>query len=221
MHLAGHSSSDLPKSQYLTVDLFFPIHSYSCRPPFGSSPMLPYHSILPLLAHAIGAVSLSIDPPSFNFAVQYNNLLNHTSAINQTYHPYDIECHYISDPYIPAPDIEVCKQAIPTACQQFSPHFPFVVLRNEWTWISFEGCTLAYYMPDDIPRSHFPSTDECEEQIYEAIIDRCTHARGRYNVGTMNVITPPTPGGEGLPFKSAYPRYLIAFEELDSQYDTV
>ena len=213
MHLADHSSSDLPIFQYLTVDFFFPVHSFSCRPPFCSSPMLLYHGILPLLMHALGAVSLSIDLPSLNFAVQYNNLLNYTSAINQTNRSYDIECRYVGDPYLPAPDIEVCRDVIPAACYKLSPHFPFKVKRNEWVWTSLEGCSLAYYMPQEAPRSRFPSVDGCKERIYQAMLDKCTQA---YNVGTINVLTLPDASGEGLPLRIGYPRYLMAFEELDN-----
>lgn len=192
-----------------------PIHSFSCRPHFCSSPMLPYHGTLPLLVHALGALSLSIDPPSTNFAVQYNNLFNYTSPINQTNRSHDIECQYVSGPDLPAPDIEVCREVIVAACYKLSPWFPFRIKRNEWVWTSLEGCSLAYYMPEQAPRSQFPSVNECKEQIYGAIIEKCTPMTGRYNVGSINVFVPPDPHGTGSPMLFGYPRYLIASKELD------
>ena len=177
--------------------------------------MLPYHVILPLLMHTLGAVSLSIDSPSINFAVQYNNLLNYTSPINQTNRLYDIECQHTTDLTIPAPDKEVCEDIIPAACEKLSPRFPFPVMRNKWVWTSLEGCSLAYYMPEVAPRSLIPSVKECEEQIYGAMIEKCTRMTHRYNLGTINVFTPPDPHETGLPIAFGLPRYLVASKELD------
>ena len=214
MHLADYSESDLPEFQYFTVDTFS--NSFFLLPAsLLLIPMLLYHSIISLLVHALGAAPLSIDPASFNFAVQYNNLLNHTSPINQTNRPHDIECAYVSGLYLPAPKIEVCGEVIPAACEKLSPRFRFMVMRNKWVWTSLEGCSLAYYMPSEAPSSEFPSRDECKEQIYKAIIDRCTQRTGGWNVGTINVFTPPDPSDEGLPLLFSYPRYLVAFKELD------
>ena len=221
MHQADHSSSSLLKFHYLAVNIFSPIHSFSCRPPFCSSSMLQYRSILLLLVHALGAASLSIDPASFSFAVQYNNLLNYTSPINQTNRPYEIQCRNIKPQYLPAPDPEVCLEVIPTACEKLSPHFSFMVVRNEWVWTSLEGCSLAYYMPREAPRSLFPSVNECKDDIYGDILDWCTQMTGECNVGTINVLVPPDPSREGIPRAFNYPRYLLASDELDKHFDIV
>ena len=177
--------------------------------------MFPYHGTLPLLVYALGAVALSIDPPSTNFAVQYNNLLNYTSPINQTNRGYDIECQYVDGPDLKAPDMEVCREVVEAACYKLSPRFPFRVKRNQWVWTSLEGCWLAYYMPDEAPKALYPSVNECKEQIYGAIIEKCAPMIGRYNVGTINVFVPPDPQGAGSPMLWGYPRYLIASKELD------
>ena len=221
MHQADHSSSSLLKFHHLAVNLFSPIHSFSCRPPFCSSSMLQYRSILPLLVLALGAATLSIDPASFSFAVQYNNLLNYTLPINQTNRPYYIECRNIKPRYLPAPDPEVCLEVIPTACEKLSPHFPFMVVRNEWVWTSLEGCSLAYYMPREAPRSLYPSVNECKDDIYGDILDWCTQMTGECNVGTINVLVPPDPSREGIPRAFNYPRYLLASDELDKYFDIV
>ncbi len=215
MPLADHSSSDLPIFQYLAVNHFSPIHSFPCRPPLCSFSMVPYYSILQVLVLALGAASLSIEPASFSFAVQYNNLLNYTSAINQTNRAYNIKCSDLSRPDLPILDPAVCREVIPAACEKLSPHFPFAVKRNEWVWTSLEGCWLAYYMPREAPRFLFPSVNECKRQIYGAMIDKCTQTMDQYNLGTINVEIPPDTAGEGSPLQSGYPRYLMASKELD------
>ena len=178
--------------------------------------MLSYYSVLPLLLYALRASSLSIEPASFSFAVQYNHLLNYTSAINQTNAPKNIDCLKINRPDLPAPDPTVCTEIKRAACEPFSPDFPFPVLRNQWVWRSLEGCSLAFYMPRDVRTSLFPSVDECQRNIYGAMIKKCAQRTGPYNVGTININTPPDPSTEGLPLVDGYPRYLIAYEELDS-----
>ena len=87
--------------------------------------------------------------------------------------------------------------------------------KNKWEWTSLEDCSLAYYMPEQASRSLFPSVKECKEQIYGAIIEKCTPMTGRYNVGTINVFVPPDPHWTGSPMTFGYPRYLIASKDLE------
>ena len=178
--------------------------------------MLSYYSILPILLYALRAGSLSINPTSFNFAVRYNHLLNYTSAINQTNSFDYIACRKISRPDLPAPDSTVCTEIIRAACEPFSPNFPFPIWRDQWVWRSLEGCSLAFYMPGDADRSMIPSVYECKKNIYGAMIERCGQRTDQYNVGTINVDTLPDTSSEGLPLIDGYPRYLMAYEELDS-----
>ena len=70
-------------------------------------------------------------------------------------------------------------------------------------------------MPGDADVSLYPSVDECEESIYGAMIRTCAQNSGQYNIGTINVDTPPDPNFEGLPLVHGHPRYLMAHEELD------
>lgn len=70
-------------------------------------------------------------------------------------------------------------------------------------------------MPGDADRSLFPSVDKCQERIYGAMIEKCVQQSVRYNIGTINVEIPPDPYSEGLPLVGGYPRYLMAYKQLD------
>ena len=216
MRLADPSSSDHPEFRYLAVNLFFLISFPPRQPRVCLFSMLSYYSIIPLLLYALRASSLSIHPASVSFAVQYNHLLNYTSAINQTNPPDYIECPKIDRPNLPAPDPTVCTAIKRAACEPFNPDFPFPVWRDRWVWRSLEGCSLAFYMPGDADKSMLPSVDECQRNIYGAMIETCAQRTGQYNLGTINVDTPPDPSWEGLPLTDGYPRYLMAYEQLDS-----
>lgn len=71
-------------------------------------------------------------------------------------------------------------------------------------------------MPRDADKSMIPSVYECKRNIYGAMIKTCGQRTGQYNVGTINVDTPPDASSEGLPLSDGYPRYLMAYEKLDS-----
>ena len=200
----------------LAVNLFFLIQFSPRQPPVCLFSMLSYYSVLLLLLCALRASFLSIDPASFNFAVHYTHLLNYTSAINQTNPPNYIECQKINRPNLPAPDTAVCKEIIRAACEPFNPDFPFPVWRDRWVWRSLEGCSLAFYMPGDVDKPLIPSVDECQRNIYGAMVEKCVQRTDQYNVGTINVHISPDPSWEGLPLVDSFPRYLMAYEELDS-----
>lgn len=172
-----------------------------------------YRILPPLSIYVLGVVSLIIDPSSFDFTKKYSNQLNNTQALNLTI-PHSIDCVKITAPKLPALDPAVCREIIPTACEKLSTRFPFMVRRNQWVWTSLEGCSLAYFFPAQAPRSQFPATHECQQQIYGLIVDRCG-SYSRYNGGTINVYTMPTPGNPGEALTHGYPRYLMAPNELD------
>lgn len=172
-----------------------------------------YRILPPLLIYVLGVVSLVIDPSSFTFIKKYNNQLNNTQTLNLTI-PHSIDCVKITAPELPALDPAVCREVIPAACEKLSTRFPFMVRRNQWVWTSLEGCSLAYFVPAQAPKSQFPAKDECQQQIYGRIVDRCG-LYSQYNGGTINVYTMPTPGDPGEALTHGYPRYLMAPNELD------
>ena len=71
-------------------------------------------------------------------------------------------------------------------------------------------------MPRDAHQTEFPSVKACKRNIYGAMIKKCGQETDEYNVGTINVDTPPNASSEGLPLVDGFPRYLMAYEELDS-----
>ena len=176
--------------------------------------MLLYYTI-PLFLYAFRALSLSITSESFKFAEQYNHQLNYTSTINQTDRRYHIDCRKISRPHLPTPNPAACGEVKRAACEPFDPDFPFPIVRDRWAWLTLKGCSLAFYIPADADVSLYPSVYECQEKIYGAMIRTCVHNSGQYNIGTINVNTPPDPNFEGSPLVHGHPRYLMAYEELD------
>ena len=76
------------------------------------------------------------------------------------------------------------------------------------------GLFVSVLFPAQAPRSQIPARDECQQQIYGRIIDKCGILE-QCNGGTINVFTGPTPHGPGEALTYGYPRYLMAPNELD------
>ena len=189
------------------------IHYFPVWPSLCSSSMIQRRISLSLFICIFGVGSLAVNPSSTMFLERYSNQLNHTQIPTMAVPP-SIECIRITAPDLPTLDTSVCLEVIPAACAKLSTRFPFMVKRNQWVWTSSKGCSIAYFIPAQAPRSQIPARIECQQQIYGRIVDKCGVLE-QLNGGTINVYTLPTPEGPGEALTHDYPRYLMAPNELD------
>ena len=166
-------------------------------------------SLLPLTI-----VSLAIEPSSINLNSLNITLLDESQPSNQT-KPYSGECSVIHDRSdLPNFYEDACTTAIPIACSKLTNYRPGLLVRDRWIWTNLPGCSLAFYVPMQVLRANVPTLQECEEQIFGHLVQQCVQP-ALWNLGTINVFSPPTPSNPGSAFLWSYPRYLVSPKQLD------
>ena len=159
-------------------------------------------------------LSLAIEPFSISFSSHNITLLNQSPPSNQT-NTYRGECAFIDNrPDLPNFHEDSCTLAIPIACSKITYATPRYLVKDRWIWTNLPGCSLAYYLPMAAPPVFIPTKQECEVQIYEYLVQKCVGSP-LVNLGTINVLSPPSPRGPGMPFNKDLPRYLVSPKQLD------
>ena len=158
--------------------------------------------------------SLAIEPVSISFDNHNNTLLNQSLPSDRT-NPHLGYCSLIID----RPDLshfnqEACTEAIPIACSNltfFEPEYP---LRDRWIWTNLPGCSLAFFVPMAAEWDILPTKQQCEVHVFGFLVELCVPSNV-WNLGKINVFSPPTPGDPGRAWVQNHPRYLISPKQLD------
>ena len=160
-------------------------------------------------------VSLAIEPSSISLNSLNITLLDQSRPSNQT-NAYSGECSIIHDRSdLPNFHEDACTQAIPIACSKLTYFNPELIVKDRWIWTNLPGCSLAFYIPMPRGRGNIPTMQECEVQIFGHLVQQCVQP-ALWNLGTINVFTPPTPSNPGSAFLWSYPRYLVSPKQLDT-----
>ena len=167
------------------------------------------------LSFPLRILSLNIEASSVSLNNHNITPLNQSRPSNRTY-PHIGYCSLIVD----RPDLshfnhEACTEAIPIACSnltQFEPQYPF---RDRWIWTNLPGCSLAFFVPMAAESGVLPTKQQCEVLIFGFLVETCVPSNV-WNLGKINVFSPPTPGDSGRAWVQDYPRYLISPKQLDA-----
>ena len=159
-------------------------------------------------------LSLAIEPFSVSFNTHNITLFNQSQPANQA-NDYMGDCSFLRDrPDVPNFYEDSCIEAIPVTCSKLTYYEPHLLVRDRWIWTNLPGCSLAYYVPMAVHRRDIPTNEECQVQIYEYLVHKCV-PWPHYNLGTINVLSPPLPHDSGEAFLPHYPRYLVSPKQLD------
>ena len=160
-------------------------------------------------------LSLAIEPFSISFNSRNITLLNQSGSSNRTF-AYRAECALIHNrPDLPNFHEDACTEAIPFACGKLTDFEPQFLVRDRWIWTNRPGCSLAYFVPMAAEPASIPTKQECEAQVYGYMVKECVSSH-IWDLGTINVFSPPTPGDSGSAFLQDYPRYLVSSKQLDT-----
>lgn len=175
-----------------------------------------HRPILTLLLQILPTSSLAIDTTTSSLFQNQDTPLNTTlptqlqlSSITDRYY---VECDRVTSPPPPELNPSHCLDAIPIICSKLTLTPPSDLRRRAWIWVELPSCSLGYYLPVT-SGGVFPSTEECERDIYGLIIERCGFS-SQYNVGSINVAQLPKGWEPGLPMTEGFARYIMAPERL-------
>lgn len=178
--------------------------------------------VLTILLQILTTPSLAIDISAPNSLIQDQLVTPNTTLLASQFQPpnptdrYYVDCERVTSPPPPGLNPSHCLDAAPIICNRLTQTRPVQLVRKEWTWVELPGCALGYFLPgrSELPGPEgFPSTDECNGDIYGMIIERCGF-RSQYNTGSINVAQLPEGTDPGLPMTHGYPRYVMAPERL-------
>ncbi len=168
------------------------------------------------LLFPLAILSLAIEPFSISFNSHNITLLNQSRPFNQTT-AYRAECSLIQDrPDLPNFHEDACTQAIPIACSKLTDYAPRWLVKDRWIWTNLPGCSLAHYIPMVVKPGSIPTRQECVSQVYGSLVQKCVVESHSWNLGKINVLTPPYPRGAGSAFFQDRPRYLVSPRQLDT-----
>ena len=178
------------------------------------------HVALPILHQVLITTALYIDITHPASLFQENNTNNNNDTASVRLPPpdptnrYYVECERVSDqasrPF-PGLNPSNCLQAVPSICHGLTV-FGHV---ERWIWAEWTGCALGYFLPRTYRRQgQLPTEEECSNDIYGAIIQRCAFD-SRFNAGSINVERLPIgPEDSGRPMTEGFPRYAMAPKRL-------
>ena len=174
------------------------------------------HVALPILYQVLTTTALSLGIVHPDSLFQDHNT---TSARLQRPNPsngYYVECERVRDPPLPGLNPFNCIVARPFICAWLANLRPETYAVENWLWMERPGCALGFFLPrfQHGEPLELPTEEECNRDIYGAIIEQCAYD-SRYNVGSINVVQLPRGHGQpGEPMTEGFARYAMAPQQL-------
>lgn len=171
---------------------------------------------LPILYQVLTTAALSIDITHPDSLFQDHNTTSFRLPRPNLTHRYYVDCERLSDQALPGLNPSNCLTAAPVVCDALASLRPTTTLVERWIWLELYGCALGYFLPLAYRRRELelPSEEECNRDIYGAIIAQCAFD-SRYNAGSINVESLPKGRDRpGQAMTEGYPRYALAPAEL-------